>query len=369
MDGIYFPGIGVFFDKVPEYFDVFGFKLTIYAIVITLGFVLALLVASKEAKRTGQDDENYLDFFLVLVIPAILGARIYYILFNPGRFFQEGKSIGQTIIDLINIRNGGLAVYGGLIAGVTAAFFFTKKKKLYLPLFGDTIAMGVLVGQILGRCGNFFNREAYGAFTSGPLRMAIPINHFSIMTQSYLQENGILTEEMLQNKEMVKGVSCFTVHPTFLYEVVWNIMLLLVIFFYRKKKKFDGELSMMYVAGYGLGRFFIEALRSDSLMIGPLKISQVVAVLCVIVAMTVIIKNRLDIKNGKTPKINYAGEGGVKSEDDSKTDSKSSIKDSKKNESEKDKTDKKESQKDIENELKDDDKDDINIEETGSDDE
>lgn len=317
MDGIYFPGIGIFMDKVPEYFNVFGFKLTIYAIAITLGFVLALLIASKEARRTGQDDENYLDFFLVLVIPAILGARIYYILFNLGRFIQPGKSIGQTIMDMINIRNGGLAVYGGLIAGVTAAFFFTKKKKIYLPLFGDTIAMGVLIGQILGRWGNFFNREAYGAYTSGPLRMAIPINHFSIMTQSYLQENNILTEEMLQNKEMVKGVACFTVHPTFLYEMVWNIMLLLLIFFYRKKKKFDGELAMMYVAGYGLGRFFIEALRTDSLMIGPLKVSQVVAVLCVIVAMAVIIKNRLDIKNGKTPKINFAGEGGKKPEDDS----------------------------------------------------
>ncbi len=356
MEGIYFPGLGVFFDKVPSYFNIFGFKLTIYAIAITLGFVLALLVASKEAKRTGQDDESYLDFFLVLVIPAILGARIYYILFNLGRFIQPGKSFGQIVKDMINIRNGGLAVYGGLIAGVTAAYFFTRKKKLYLPLFGDTISMGVLVGQILGRWGNFFNREAFGSYSGGPLRMAIPINYFKVLTQSRLQEEGILTDEMLQNKEMVKGVSCFTVHPTFLYEGLWNLALLAFIFFYRKKKKFDGELAMIYVAGYGLGRFFIEMLRTDSLMIGPLKVSQVVAVLCVIVATAVIIKNRLDIKNGKVPKINYAGEGqenGSKTEDDELNEEDKESKASKKDKLEKDKEDKKDKEKTKENEKND----------------
>ena len=305
MDGIYFPGLHIFFEKVISYIRIFKFDITIYAIVITLGFVLALFVAMKEAKRTGQNDEDYLDFFLVLIIPAIVGARLYYILFNLGRFIEPGKSFGATILDMINVRNGGLAVYGGLIAGVTAGAIFAKKKKLYFPLFGDTITMGVLVGQILGRWGNFFNREAFGAFTDGPLRMAIPVEYYSDRFLSHLTSEGIITSEMWANLETVKGVPCFTVHPTFLYEGLWNTALLIGLFLYRKHKKFDGEMSMIYIAGYGLGRFWVEALRTDSLMIGPLKVSQVVAILCVIVAVGVIIKNRLDIKRGKEPKINY----------------------------------------------------------------
>ena len=305
MDGIYFPGLHIFFEKVISYIRIFKFDITIYAIVITLGFVLALFVAMKEAKRTGQNDEDYLDFFLVLIIPAIVGARLYYILFNLGRFIEPGKSFGATILDMINVRNGGLAVYGGLIAGVTAGAIFAKKKKLYFPLFGDTITMGVLVGQILGRWGNFFNREAFGAFTDGPLRMAIPVEYYSDRFLSHLTSEGIITSEMWANLETVKGVPCFTVHPTFLYEGLWNTALLIGLFLYRKHKKFDGEMSMIYIAGYGLGRFWVEALRTDSLMIGPLKVSQVVAILCVIVAVGVIIKNRLDIKRGKEPKINF----------------------------------------------------------------
>ena len=324
MQGIYFPGLGILFDKVLSAITILNVKLPMYAICVTAGFILALFIASKEAQRTGQNDEDYLDFFLWLVIPAILGARIYYVIFNHERFFQPGKSIGKTLIDVINIHNGGLAVYGGLIAGVLAGFIFARKRKLNFPLFGDSIALGVVAAQIVGRWGNFFNRECFGGYTNGLLRMAIPVNYFKSSYLQALRRDGIITDEMLNNQEQINGIGCITVHPTFLYEGLWNLALLIFLLIYRKKKKFDGELAMLYVAGYGIGRFWIEGLRSDSLMVGPLKVSQLVAVICVVLAVGVIIKNRIDIKNGKTPKVNYIPPKADDSDDEGDSDSDSS---------------------------------------------
>ena len=308
MNGIYFPGLGISLENVPENLNIFGLKIPLYAVFITAGFLLALVIASKEGRKTGHDPELYLDFFLVLVIPAILGARLYYVLFNLDRFTGKGKGLGGMLWDMINIRNGGLAVYGGLIAGVTAGAIFAKKRKIYLPLFGDNISMGVLVGQILGRWGNFFNREAFGGFTKSVFRMGIPTGYYSDSFMEYMKTEGIVNDKMLSNTEMINNVSCITVHPTFFYELLWNVMLLLFIFFYRKHKRFDGELAMIYIFGYGLGRFFIEATRTDSLMIGPLKVSQVVAVVTFVVAGAVLVKNYLSIKNGKEPKLHRVGD-------------------------------------------------------------
>ena len=144
---------------------------------------------------------------------------------------------------------------------------------------------------------------------------------------------------MLSNQELVKGIACFTVHPTFLYEGLWNLALLIFLLLYRKKKKFDGELAMIYVAGYGLGRFWIEWMRTDSLMIGGLKVSQVVAAICFFLALAVIVKNRIDIKNGKTPKVNYVPNKKTESDDEESEDKDSETEDTK-SESE-DKSDKK----------------------------
>ena len=315
MDGIYFPGLGINFSNVPEKLNIFGLSIPLYAVVITAGFILALVIASSEAKKTGHDPELYLDFFLVLVIPAILGARIYYVLFNLDRFTGKGRGFWGTLWDMINIRNGGLAVYGGLIAGVTAGVIFAKKKKLHVPLFADNIAMGVLVGQILGRWGNFFNREAFGSFTKSVFRMAIPVDYYSESFMTYMKDEGIVTDQMLSNTEMVNGVSCITVHPSFLYEGMWNLFLLLFIFFYRKHKRFDGELAMIYVFGYGIGRFLVEASRTDSLMIGPLKVSQLVGLVTAAVAAAIIIRNYLSIKKGNEPVLHRVGQSGEKIED------------------------------------------------------
>ena len=350
MQGIYFPGFNIFFEKVLSAITILNVKIPLYAVCVTGGFILALIIASKEAQRTGQNDEDYLDFFLWLVIPAIAGARIYYIIFNHERFIQPGKSLGKTILDMVNIHNGGLAVYGGLIAGVLAGFIFAKKKRLNFPLFGDTIALGVVAAQILGRWGNFFNRECFGSYTASKFRMAIPVNYFSSGYFQTLRNEGIITSEMLSNQELVKGIACFTVHPTFLYEGLWNLALLIFLLLYRKKKKFDGELAMIYVAGYGLGRFWIEWMRTDSLMIGSLKVSQVVAAICFFLAVAVIVKNRIDIKKGKTPKVNYVPN--EKTEDDSE-DSESEESESKEESEEKESEDKKKKdKKNIKDKLK-----------------
>ncbi len=303
MDGIYFPGMGIGFSNVPSGFTIFGYEIKFYGLIITVGFLLALMIACRDAKKSGQNPDDYIDYLLVMIVPVILGARIYYVLFNLKEYVAPGKSLGQTLLDMINIRNGGLAIYGGLIAGVLVAVIYTKKKKIYLPLFADTIAMGVFVGQILGRWGNFFNREAFGAYTKAFYRMAIPVSYYEQHGYyQYLVNSGIISEKMIQNPEVVNGMACITVTPTFLFEGLWNLMLLIFIFCYRKKKKFDGELALFYVAGYGIGRFLVEALRTDSLMIGPFKISQLVGLACFIVAFAALLYNYISIKKGKEPK-------------------------------------------------------------------
>lgn len=303
MDGIYFPGFGISFPNVPSGITIFGFEIKFYAIVITIGFIIAGAVAQREARLTGQKDEDYLDFLLVMVLPIIVGARLYYVIFNPGRFFVEGRSFGETLISIINIRNGGLAIYGGLIAGTITAVIFAKKKGLTLPLMWDTVSMGVLIGQILGRWGNFFNREVFGDYTSSPFRMAIPFGYYGTNHLNYLMDSGIITDKMLENPEVVNGVQCITVHPAFLYEGFLNFLVLAFIFFYRKHKKFDGEIGLIYMMGYGICRFFVEAIRTDSLMLGPFKVSQVVAIACVVIALILLILNKKWIRDGKKPKL------------------------------------------------------------------
>lgn len=326
-DYIYFPGLG-FGIPVPSQLNIFGVRIALYGIVVSIGFVLGLALAIKLAKETKQNPEDYLDFFLVMVIPAILGARIYYIIFNASEFISEGKSFGQIVKDMLNIRNGGLAFYGGLIAGVIAFFIFTKVKKMYIPLVGDTIVPGILVGQILGRWGNFFNREVFGRYTSSVFRMAIPYDYYSTSFKAYLSDVGIVTQEMLDNMETVNGVRCITVHPTFIYEILWNVALLVILLFWWKRKRFDGEITMFYFFGYGVGRFIIEGIRADTLMFGPFKVSQLVSVAFIIVTVTILAKNYISINRGKEPVIHRLGEVVVEKEEKKSENKEDSKKDS-----------------------------------------
>lgn len=300
MLDIRFPNLGLLLEDVKEGITIGGLEIKFYGIIIALGFLIAYMIVTKEAKRTGQDEELYLDFLLWLIIPAILGARLYYVIFSWEDYFVKGKGFGQTLLDIINIRNGGLAIYGGVIAGVIVAIVFAKKKKANFALMADTVSMGLLVGQIMGRWGNFFNREAFGGPTDSLFAMCIPTEYFVERgTLTSLVNSGTITQEMIaaENYDAMQWIS---VHPTFLYESIWNILILVIIIAYRKHKKFDGELGLIYLWGYGLGRVWIEALRTDSLMVPGInmKVSQLIAAICVLVASIVLVRMRMKYAAG-----------------------------------------------------------------------
>ncbi len=281
MNGIYFPGMGIGFDNVPTGITIFGLEIKFYGILIAIGFFSAYMIARYLGKKSGLDEELYMDYLILLIPCALIGARLYYVIFNFGNF--SDPSVVKTLWNIVNFRNGGLAVYGGLILGVVAAIIYTKKKNVEFFMFSDTIAYGILVGQILGRWGNFFNREAFGAYTSSFIRMALPLDYFKNEgSLTYLERTDIISNQMLLNTEVVKGNECITVYPTFLLEGMWNLAVLIFLIVYYKHRKVSGEISLFYVILYGVGRFIVEALRTDSLMIGPLKISQIVAVFCVV---------------------------------------------------------------------------------------
>ena len=148
MYDIRFPNLGIVLKNIKDGFTIFGFEIKFYGVIIALGFVLAFLVISKEAKRTGQSEDTYLDFMLWLIIPAILGARLYYIIFSWDSYFQKGKGFGKTLFDLIDIRSGGLAIYGGVIAGVIVAIVFAKKRKMKFSVLADTVTMGQVCSHV-----------------------------------------------------------------------------------------------------------------------------------------------------------------------------------------------------------------------------
>lgn len=299
MYEIRFPNLGIHLKKVLDGFYIGNFQIHFYGVIIALGFMLAYVLISREAKRTKQNEEMYLDFILWLVIPAIIGARIYYVLFSLDDYIQEGRSLKDTLFALINIRGGGLAIYGGVIAGLITLFVFAKRRKVSAARMLDTCCMGLLAGQIIGRWGNFFNREAFGEYTDSLLAMGIPVEWFG--GRNYLLRsvnNGVITQKMIDNVVNINGNEFIQVHPTFLYESLWNLGVLLIIYLYRRYKKFDGELFAMYVWGYGLGRVWIEALRTDSLMLfNSFRVSQLLAAVCVLSASIYVICKRIRLKN------------------------------------------------------------------------
>lgn len=290
---IFFPNLGITLRNIGDHINIGSFEVRFYGIIIMIGFLLAYVLVTNEAKRTKQNPEMYLDFILILIIPAILGARLYYILFRLDQYIVQGD-VGATLKAMLNIRGGGLAIYGGIIAGVITAVIFCKVRKVSFVLMADTATFGILIGQILGRFGNFFNREAFGAYTNSKMAMAIPLDYYrSDGNLDYLERTGVITQKMLDNVVNIDGMDCITVHPTFLYESLWNLMLLVFLFIYRKHKKFKGEFALIYVGGYGLGRFIIEGLRSDSLMIGNtgIKVSQALALVCFVTAVVLLVIN------------------------------------------------------------------------------
>ena len=248
---ISFPNLGIYLKNVGKSIELFGIEIAYYGIIIGTAILLGFWIAAREAKRTGQNPENYLDMGIIGVIAGIVGARLYYVIFSWDMY-------KDNLLDIFNLREGGLAIYGGVIAAVISVLVLAKVKHLSAPQIFDTIAMALLNGQMLGRWGNFFNREAFGGYTDSLFAMRLPLDAV---------RSSDVTEQMRQHIERIDGVSYIQVHPTFLYESLWCMVLLIILFAYRKHKKYEGELFLMYLFGYGLGRFWIEGLRTDQLLL------------------------------------------------------------------------------------------------------
>lgn len=279
---IAFPNLGIYLENVPNGVYVFDFRIAFYGMIIALGMVLGYMLAAWQAKRTNQNPELYLDLALIGVPIAIVGARIYYVIFS----WDEFKG---NLIRVFNIRNGGLGIYGGVLTAIVVAVIFCKYRKVKLGLLMDTACAGLLVGQILGRWGNFFNREAFGGYAGDSLfAMQLP---WEVAARHMSEASALELSQYVADGTIL-------VHPTFFYESMWNLVILIIILFYTKRKKFDGELVCIYFAGYGLGRFWIESLRTDQLLLWGtnIPVSMVVAAVMVIVGIGCIVWNRWKIR-------------------------------------------------------------------------
>ena len=257
---ISFPGLGLSFNPSRVAFSIGEKGIYWYGIIIAVGFILAVLYAMKRSDKFGLTQDNVLDMLLCAVPLAIIGARAYYCIFSWEMYKDDPISV-------LYIWNGGLAIYGAVIGAVIGLVIITKVRKINTLAMMDVGGLGLLIGQSIGRWGNFMNREAFGGLTDSFLRMG-------------------LTD--------VNGQTVY-VHPTFLYESLWNALGFLLLHLYSKKRKYDGQLFTMYIGWYGLGRMFIEGLRTDSLYVGNtnLRVSQLLAVICLLGAVILLIYNKI----------------------------------------------------------------------------
>lgn len=291
---ICFPNIGLTFEKVGKTIDVFGFEIAYYGIIIALAMACGIALLLHVAKKTGQDEDQYFDVSLLAIVAALLGARIYYVVFS-WEYYKD------NLLEVFNFRGGGLAIYGGVIAGALTVWIYTRVKKQSFGQFADTICVGLVLGQVIGRWGNFFNREAFGGYTNNLLAMALP---------KEAVRAGEITQEMLEHITVTDGVEFIQVHPTFLYESLWNLALLFFLLWFTGRKHFHGEVFLLYLTGYGIGRAWIEGLRTDQLLMPVIRIpvSQALSILLVVVSVLIIAVRRKRERNRKKDESNRKSE-------------------------------------------------------------
>lgn len=273
-----FPHLGIHLENVGKTITLFGIDIAYYGITIAIGMLAGIFVATQVAKRTGQKQDDYVDLAVFGIIFGVIGARIYFVIFSWDMY-------KDNLLEIFNTRHGGLAIYGGVIAAVITVFVVAHVKKIPVGLMLDTGGCGLITGQMIGRWGNFFNREAFGEYTDGLFAMRLPLDAV---------RSGDVTEKMREHMETIDGVSCIQVSPTFLYESVWCLLVLILLLVYTRHKRFNGEVFLIYLAGYGAGRFWIESLRTDQLLLPgtAIPVSQLLAGVLVIVSVLWIIWGR-----------------------------------------------------------------------------
>lgn len=278
MADIYFPHLGITIENLPSGIDIFGFEIKFYGIIITLGMILGVAIACRNAKKEGGSTDDIMDFALYAIVLSVIGARAYYVIFDWDNYKSD-------LLQIFNLRAGGLAIYGGVITAVITCIVYAKIKKMDALKLGDWCIPGLIAGQMLGRWGNFFNCEAFGGYTDNLLAMQIKASK----VHSYM-----ISQELVEHMVTHNDVQYIQVHPTFLYESVWNLCVLIFLLAYRKHRKFYGELMCLYFLGYGIGRFFIEGLRTDQLKLWgtSIPVSQILSLIFVIASVCCIFVGR-----------------------------------------------------------------------------
>lgn len=258
---IAFPHLKIYLEQVPKNFSIFGFEVAFYGVIIGIGIMAGVLMAVHEAKKSGQNPDFYWDFSIYAILFSIIGARLYYVIFSWDQY-------KNNLLSIFNLRGGGLAIYGAVIAAFLTAWIYCRRKKVPFLLLCDTAVPGLVLGQIIGRWGNFMNREAFGEYTDSLFAMRLPIE-------------AVRPWDISQNisSHIIEGTNYIQVHPTYLYESMWNLLVLCVMLIHRRHRKYHGETTLLYLGGYGLGRCMIESLRTDQLHIPgtTLAVSQLLA--------------------------------------------------------------------------------------------
>ncbi len=292
VNDISFPHLGIYLENVPKSFTVFGFQIALYGLIIGIGVICGVLMAVHMAKLEKMNPDIIWDFAIYAVIFSVIGARIYYVVFS-------WDSYKNDLLSIFNTRQGGLAIYGAVIGAFTTLFVYSRLKKLSPYQIGDCGVYGLVLGQIIGRWGNFFNREAFGGFTDSLFAMRLPIE--AVRAKD-------IAESHLAGMATYGATNYIQVHPTFLYEGIWNLCLLIAMLVYHKHKKYHGEMCLIYLGGYGIGRFMIEGLRTDQLLIPhtQIAVSQMLGIILFVfaVALNVYIRIRIGKDGGKEKPLN-----------------------------------------------------------------
>ena len=290
-DEIAFPNLGLKFDADPTAFTIFGFEVQWYGLLITLGMILAIIYCFSRMKSYGIDPDRAIDAVIGGIVGGIVGARLYYVLL-------EWDQYKDNIADIFNLRLGGLAIYGGIIGALLVGGIVAKLRKVRLLPLLDLVGQGFLIGQCIGRWGNFFNQEAFGCNTDSVFGMT------GGRIQSWI--SSVYTSSQCYNNLQVELTPDMPVHPCFFYESLWCLAgFIILAAVSRKFRKFDGQIFLMYIAWYGLGRSFIEGLRTDSLVIGSIRVSQALAIVCFVAAAILLIVIGSKVKRMGTDYVLY----------------------------------------------------------------